>query len=461
MSLSLARAAAAAAFLAVAAAGPRLSVNAAWLVDPSVGPYDPIDAAASPVSLALRDLRRDWTKVVGVPPSFVSALPGGRWDGDVVVVFRLAAPGAAPAESFTVVAAPAGGASSAPTLVVTGADARGLIYGIYHVSADFLAVDPFWWFNDAAPTYEPAGVFVDPAYAYDSGAPAFDSRGAFNNDEDLSGYFFTSPLGDSVYHADFADKFCEALLRLRANTFIPSTFAYVDEVPYRVAAKRGLRLGNHHVMPLGNNVFGWPNGVAYAYRVNPEPFLAAWRTLTDYEQNQQGREMVYSLGYRGVNDEPFWNEDVFCNTDACRGATITQAIANQSVIALSTPSSTPPRLVAYLWMELLALKEEGVLVLPPGVAAVWTGECCGGPPGVAATAPPPASPTLPRRLPPLARRTRPTRRVVVPPRAAPQFPPLIAALPPLPPSQTSQAAFSSRAALPTCPSGTASTGTSA
>ena len=360
------------ALAASAAADSVLSVNSAWLVDASAGVWDDIVAGPDPVSLALRDLRRDWTKVVGVPPSRVSALPTGKWDGDVVIVFTMAPAGAAPAESFTVVAAAAGGASSAPTLTVTGADVRGLIYGIYHVSQDFLGVDPFWWFNDAAPVYEPAGVAVSAAYSYSSGAPAFYSRGAFNNDEDLSGYFFGSPLGDSVFHSDFADKFCEALLRLRANTWIPSTFAYIDEVPYKVAAKRGLILGNHHVMPLGNNVFAWPKGVAYAYRVNPEPFQAAWRSVTDYAQNQQGREMVYSLGYRGVNDEPFWNEDVFCNTDECRGATITQAIANQSAIIDAMPFAIRPRKVAYLWMELLELKEAGTLVLPPDVACTWT-----------------------------------------------------------------------------------------
>ena len=39
-----------------------------------------------------------------------------------------------------------------------------------------------------------------------------------------------------------------ALLRMRVNTFIPSTFAYIDESHYKVAAKRGLRLGNQHMI---------------------------------------------------------------------------------------------------------------------------------------------------------------------------------------------------------------------
>ena len=210
------------------AADSALTVNAAWFIDPSVQTLTPkgpdwFDPVASPLDLALRDLRRDWFKVLGVNPSVITSLPTGRWDGDAVVVFALAQPGAAPAESFTVVAAAAGGACSAPTLTVTGADVRGLIYGVYHVSADFLAVDPWWWWGDATPAFEAAGVAVAEGYSYASGAPAFDSRGAFNNDEDLSGYFASSPLGDAVFHTFWADRFCETLLRMRVNTFIPST----------------------------------------------------------------------------------------------------------------------------------------------------------------------------------------------------------------------------------------------
>ena len=288
-----------------ALAAPVLSPNAAWLMDASMPPETPkgdawVDPLPSPINLALRDLQRDWTKVFGMPASVVAALPTKQWDGDVVVVFALAAPGAAAPESFTVVAAPAGGASSAPTLTITGADARGLIYGIYHVSADFLGVDAFWWFNDVAPLYEPAGVAVDPAYSYASGAPAFDSRGGFNNDEDLSGYFASSPLGDSVYNEFWADRMCEALLRLRVNTFIPSTFAFIDEKPYKVAAMRGLRLGNHHVMPLGNNVckYHGPNPPSAFNNLHPpthpspRPASIATRTplsLTRKPQQSPGR----------------------------------------------------------------------------------------------------------------------------------------------------------------------------
>ena len=370
----------AACLLASAAAASLLSTKSAWFLDASItsnAAARPVGSAfdfvASPISLALKDLQRDWYKCIGMPPTLLAALPSSGWGGDAVVIFALAAPGAAPAESFTVAAGTAAG--GVPTLTVTGADVRGLIYGIYHVSADFLGVDAFWWFADVTPALEPAGVAVAPSYAYASGAPAFDSRGAFNNDEDLSGYFRASPLGDAVYDTHFADRFCEALLRLRVNTFIPSTFAYVDESHYRVAAMRGLRLGNHHVMPMGLNVFAWPKGVSYAFRLNPAPFRSAWTALADYALREQRRDMVFSLGYRGIRDQPFWYVDTGCATDECRGSTITQAIANESAIARAAAAASgapPPRFVTYMWMEMLELKEAGTLALPPDVSCVWT-----------------------------------------------------------------------------------------
>ena len=219
-SASLAAAVAAALCGQASAQESALTVNSAWAFDASVSAFirgDLVAPVPNAVTLALRDLKTDWFKVIGTAPTVVSSVAPAAWAGDTLVVFKLDA--ALPAEAFTVVAGVGG---AAPTLTVTGGDVRGLIYGIYHVSADFLGVDPFWWWNDDAPAHEPAGVAVATNYSYLSGAPAFLSRGGFNNDEDLSGYFSPSPLGDAVYTTAWADRMCETLLRLRVNTFIPS-----------------------------------------------------------------------------------------------------------------------------------------------------------------------------------------------------------------------------------------------
>lgn len=46
----------------------------------------------------------------------------------------------------------------------------------------------------------------------------------------------------------------------------------------------------------------FPTGVPYIYRLNPEPLKFVWNALINWEQNVQGREMIYSIGYRGLND---------------------------------------------------------------------------------------------------------------------------------------------------------------
>lgn len=56
-----------------------------------------------------------------------------------------------PTESFTIYASTNIGANFTE-LAVTGADTRGLIYGLYQLSGGFLGVDPFWWHYDEHPT---------------------------------------------------------------------------------------------------------------------------------------------------------------------------------------------------------------------------------------------------------------------------------------------------------------------
>ena len=56
---------------------------------------------------------------------------------------------------------------------------------------------------------------------------------------------------------------------------------------------------NHNVT---QNTYAFPEGVPYVYRINPDPLKFVWNALVNWEQNVQGREMIYSIGYRGLND---------------------------------------------------------------------------------------------------------------------------------------------------------------
>jgi hypothetical protein len=309
-----------------------------------------------------------WFKVIGTV--LVSVPPITAWDADAVVSLYQNNATLAP-ESFTVAVSNASGVYT--EVRITGADMRGLIYGLYHFSGDFLGVDNCWFLYGMEPAF--AGVVdVPPDYYYASGAPVFRNRGAFFNDEELLAYHFPDPLSEGVYSPHIAAYYAETLLRLRINTVIPSSFGFPDEPHFRVFRLRGLKLGNHHVTPVSTDVFAWPKGVSYSYRLNPDVFHFVWSSVITYQQVTDGREMVYSVGLRGVTDEPYADEDVQCSSVECAGAIITAAIANQTAMVLSTPTATgeAPDLVSYLWMELLPLLEAGTLHFPPGVSIILT-----------------------------------------------------------------------------------------
>lgn len=45
--------------------------------------------------------------------------------------------------------------------------------------------------------------------------------------------------------------------------------------------------------------------------------------------------MIWSIGYRGLNDYPFWQDDPEINTDQKRAAVINEAMANQTALVRS------------------------------------------------------------------------------------------------------------------------------
>jgi hypothetical protein len=223
---------AAAAFAAASAASllPTVSAGGTNIFNPNSLLH--IDATVSmngPINAAVADFQRDWYKVVGTTLS-ITLEPIMAWDGGCVLSLYQDNATFAP-ESFLIEYR---NTSNYPELRVTAADMRGLIYGIYHVSGDFLGVDPFWFMYDLQPAYA-GSIDVPTDYSYASGAPAFSARGGFFNDEDLLGFYYQDPLGESVYDVRTASFYAETVLRLRLNTIIPSTFGFPDERHYRTS----------------------------------------------------------------------------------------------------------------------------------------------------------------------------------------------------------------------------------
>ena len=134
-------------------------------------------------------------------------------------------------------------------------------------------------------------------------SPTFEYRGFFVNDEDMLGGFAEDPLGESVFDVRMWDRVFELILRLKGNAVIVGTAAYPDERSLDLAARRGLYLAEHHITLLGTNTFQWPVGVPYSYNKTRETLTYAWRGVVE---QQAGRQMLWTVGYRGLNDYAFW-----------------------------------------------------------------------------------------------------------------------------------------------------------
>lgn len=317
------------------------------------------------VQRALADVRRDWYKVLGHRPVVLHKVPA-TWRGPVIYL------GTKPtwlkdppdgAESFVLRAQQDD--AGRPAIVATGFDTRGTIYAVYALAEALLDVDPwyYWTNHEPAPRQK---IDVPANFDRKSGPPTFRYRGWFINDEDLLGGFAPDPLRENVFSLDMLDHICETLLRLRGNMIVPGTFNFPDERCWELASRRGLALNMHHIQVLGLNTFRWPQGVPFSYTQHPDIMERYWR---DCIAAFNGREVVWTVGYRGKHDRPFWVDEPGLNTAEARGAAITKAIAKQ--VELIREVDPDAMIIANLWMEGAGMMHAGQLKLPEGVVVVW------------------------------------------------------------------------------------------
>lgn len=276
-------------------------------------------------------------------------------------------------------------------LVVIGSDARGLIYGIYHLSEKLLGVDPLWFWADFPPEARP---FADPAAAVGVSMPAtFKYRGWFVNGEDiLIGWpHGPSPLRMPMPHwghtgmvsYETYEKIFEAMLRLRLNFIVPATFTDVAMPPYaalfdRIVA-RGLMFSHHHIEPVGVCPgFAFRH---YCQRHKLEPHFswlqnrpaveACWREHID-RLAKYGDQIIWQLGYRGADDMPFWESEEGAPADmAERAQVVNSAMQRQYELIGERLGHASFAGTATLWSEGRDLERTGILRYPPGIIRVW------------------------------------------------------------------------------------------
>ncbi|MFC6658268.1 glycosyl hydrolase 115 family protein [Roseibium salinum] len=247
-------------------------------------------------------------------------------------------------------------------LKLIGKDDLGLVYGILHLSGTLLGVDPFWFWADREPV--PRTEIRVPASDYASRPHRVRFRGWFINDEVcLIGWTDHYPPPRNVWAQVF-----ETLLRLGGNLVIPGTDLPRNGGQAEVASQMGLYLTHHHAEPLGAEMFfrAFPESAA-SFERNGGLFEQLWQEAIE---RQKDRNVVWTLGFRGQGDCPFWEQDPEYDTPERRGALISRAIRRQYDMLQAVIPGAP--CLTYLYGEITELYRQGHITFPPGVAKIWS-----------------------------------------------------------------------------------------
>ncbi len=244
---------------------------------------------------------------------------------------------------------------------ILAADALGFIYGIYFLSKEFLGIQEFWFWNNQGITKKKK-IEIPNGYYYASNPYPVRYRGWFLNDEVLLAAWDIH--GDKKIPWEMA---LEALLRCGGNTVIPGTYKNADKY-FALAHDMGLYIAQHHAQPLGAKMFHqvYPEKEA-SFAKYPELYRKLWmdEILTHGKEN-----VIWSLGFRGQGDCPFWENDPQYATAEARGKVLEEIIREQYRLI----SEINPQAVCCtnLYGEAMELYYEGYFKIPKDVIKLWS-----------------------------------------------------------------------------------------
>ena len=261
-------------------------------------------------------------------------------------------------------------------LYITGSDARGLAYGVFHVS-EAIGVSPWYWFADVPVDPSNKRVF---SYQenYVSKSPTVKYRGVFINDEDWglktwSAKNYERDLGDigpKTY-----DKVCELILRLKGNMLAPAMHTctgafYSHPESQKMADKWGIMITTSHCEPLlFNNAapseWDKERDGEWNYETNSATIL---KKLDDRIRETAQYDNIYTMGMRGLHDEAMKG-----STDPKdRARTLEKVFAKQRAILTKYKKVKAERLpqIFVPYKETLDIYDAGLRV-PDDITIVW------------------------------------------------------------------------------------------
>ncbi|MGM9935750.1 MAG: glycosyl hydrolase 115 family protein [Candidatus Ornithomonoglobus sp.] len=234
-------------------------------------------------------------------------------------------------------------------MTVTADDELGFVYGLLYISEKFLGIQPFWFWMDQR--IEKTAFVEVKNGEYRSKKPAVKYRGWFINDEVL----IIKWAVDGDYETPWKMAF-EALLRCGGNIVIPGTDKN-SRLHRQLASDMGLWITQHHAEPLGAEMFirEYP-GLTPNYFEHKEKFHKLWRDAVD---EQKDMKVVWTLGFRGQGDCPFWSQDTSgrYDTDEKRGQLISDITELQRQMVLEKVEN--PVFCTNLYGEVMELYDSG------------------------------------------------------------------------------------------------------
>ena len=259
---------------------------------------------------------------------------------------------------------------------ITGSDARGLAYGVLHVS-EAIGVNPWYWFADVPVDKTNKRVY---GYAenYVSQSPSVKYRGVFINDEDWglktwAAQTFEKELGDigpKTY-----DRVCELILRLKGNMLAPAMHTctgafYSHSESQQMADKWGIMITTSHCEPLlFNNAapseWNKERDGEWNYETNSATIL---KKLDDRIRETAQYNNIYTMGMRGLHDEAMKG-----STDPKdRARTLEKVFAKQREILEKYKHQKAERLAQIFvpYKETLDIYDAGLRV-PEDITLVW------------------------------------------------------------------------------------------
>lgn len=262
------------------------------------------------------------------------------------------------------------------SLCITGSDARGLAYGVFHVS-EAIGVSPWYWFADVPVDKGNKRVF---SYSenFVSPSPSVKYRGIFINDEDWglktwAAQNLEKELGDigpKTY-----DRVCELILRLKGNMLAPAMHSctgafYSHPGSQQMADKWGIMITTSHCEPLLFNnaaLSEWDKARdgEWNYETNSETIL---KKLDDRIRETAQYDNIYTMGMRGLHDEAMKG-----STDPTdRARTLEKVFAKQRSILERYKGRKAERLpqIFVPYKETLDIYDAGLRV-PEDITLVW------------------------------------------------------------------------------------------